>query len=165
MENEKRTRLVSVSELAKNAGGKMWPWRLAKLGYRTNAKQVEIRLATMVMNALRQGGFTCAYDKIRRVPVVYVKCGGKTVAAIVKLYAYANPQWIEQVRQKASNATVVLVKHESVSSAPLMMLASSLGVNYAEYVLSAEEVIAIALDEARLQATALKIADCLTTLC
>jgi len=165
MQNEKRARLVSVSELAKYAGGKMWPWRLAKLGYHTNAKQVEVRLATMIMNALRQGGFTCTYDKIRRVPVVYVTCGSKTIAVIVKLYAYANPQWIERVRQKASNATVVLVKHESVSTTSLMMLASSLGVNYAEYVLSAEEVIAIALDEARLQAVALKIADWLTTLC
>jgi len=165
MQNEKRTRVVSASELAKYASGKMWPWQLAKLGYRTNAKQVEIRLATMIMNALRQGGFTCTYDRMRKVPVVHVTCGNKTIAVIVKLYAYANPQWIERIKEKVSNATVVLVKHESVSTAPLMMLASSLGVSYAEYVLSAEEVIAIALDEARLQATALKIANWLTTLC
>jgi len=78
-------KVVTVSELAKRAGGKMWPWRLAEFGYHVDGKQVETRLTMTLMEMLRQKGVVCTYDKTRKRPVIYMACGNKTIAVVVKL--------------------------------------------------------------------------------
>jgi len=156
---------VNVAELAKRVGSVMWPWQLAKLGYRIDARQAAVRFALEIMNALSKRGLACAYNTSLKIPAIYVTCKGSVFVVLVKLYTRIRLSWIKRIKRVSDNITIVLVKHESINSIPLMLQAQSAGMGYVEYVVPAEEVITMAFDESKLQTTAAKVADWLIALC